>query len=167
MLDTLRSTLFRAITTPALDGVAPIRIQKDLARRLNTALGQPLASAENLAKRRAARAKLATLTASGEKRVESRDPAPVMVYFEKDRNARELERTEDVLKARNITYRLLDVTGDEAALAFVMRESKCKEDELPIVFVGDKAVGGFRQLVEFDVSGRLVRAVFGNTPKAS
>ncbi len=167
MLDALRSTLFRAITTPVGDTLAPIRVQKDIARRINVVLGQPLASAADLAKRRTARAKLTTLLATGEKRTESREPAPVMVYFEKDRNARELERTTEVLKARNITYKLLDVAGDEAALAFVLREAKCKEDELPIVFVGDKAVGGFRQLVEFDVSGRLVRAVFGSTPSAS
>ena len=167
MLDMLRSTLFRAITTPALDGVAPIRIQKDIARRLNTVLGQPLASAQELAKRKAAREKLATLRATGEKRIEAREPAPVMVYFEKDRNARELERMEEVLKARSIAYRLLDVAGDEAAMAFVMREAKCKEDELPIVFVGGKAVGGFRQLVEFDVAGKLVKAVFGHAGGAS
>ncbi len=101
--------------------------------------------------------------ASGETRVESREPAPVMVYIEKDRNAREIERTEEVLKARNIAYRLLDVTGDEAALAFVMREAKCKEDELPIVFVATTPIGGYNELVEWDVSGKLAAAVYGAT----
>jgi len=53
------------------------------------------------------------------------------------------------------------VTGDEAALEFVMREASCEKDELPIVFVGAAAVGGFRELVEADVSGELRRALFG------
>jgi glutaredoxin len=163
MLDALRSTLYRAITTPVGDSLAPLRVPKDLARRINRVLGQPLASAQDLSKRRAARIRLATLRSTGEKIAVVREPAPVMVYFEKDRNSRELERAEEVLKARNIAYRLLDVAGDEAAMAFVTREAKCKEDDLPIVFVGGKVVGGFRKLVEFDVSGELVKSVFGPT----
>jgi glutaredoxin len=84
-----------------------------------------------------------------------------MVYFEKDRNARELARIEETLGAKGIAYKLLDVTGDEPALDFVMREAACDQDELPIVFVGGTVIGGFRQLVEADVSGELRRALFG------
>jgi glutaredoxin len=84
-----------------------------------------------------------------------------MVYFEKDRNSRELARIEETLGAKGITYKLLDVTGDEPALDFVMREAHCEQDELPVVFVGGAAVGGFRELVEADVSGELQRALLG------
>ena len=43
------------------DAIAALRVQKDLARRLNVALGMPLCSKDDLAKRRAAEARLATL----------------------------------------------------------------------------------------------------------
>jgi glutaredoxin len=84
-----------------------------------------------------------------------------MVYFEKERNARLLGRIEEVLQAKRIAYTLLDVTGDESTKDFVMREAKCKEDELPIVFIAGAPVGGFEQLVAFDVAGKLEKAVFG------
>jgi len=152
MLDGLRSTLYRALAS------------SHLPMRLNAFLGKPLAPAEELAKRREAHARLAALRLRGETTPASkatRAPAPVMVYFEKDRNVRELERTKETLEARGIEFQLLDVTGDEAALAFVMRAASCAQDELPIVFVAGEALGGFRKLVEADVSGLLAERVWG------
>ena len=43
LLSRLRGTLFQAITTPVGDSLAPIRVPKDIARRINVALGSPLA----------------------------------------------------------------------------------------------------------------------------
>jgi glutaredoxin len=177
MLDQVRDALYRAITSPRGDSILPIRIQKDLARRLNLILGSPLAPREELVKRRAALSRLATLRAArngapgvpdangtngaaSPEAAAKPEAAPVMVYFEKDRNARELERIEETLGAKSIAYKLLDVTGDEAALDFVMREAGCEKDDLPIVFVGGSAIGGFRKLVEADVSGELGKALF-------
>jgi len=90
-----------------------------------------------------------------------REPAPVMVYFEKDRNQRELERVREVLAARSIEAKFLDVAGDEATIAFVLRESKCDRDHFPIVFVAAKAIGRYGDLVAADLSGELQRLVFG------
>jgi glutaredoxin len=162
MLDTVKDALYRAITTPRGDSIAPVRVPKDLARRLNVALGSPLATAFELHKRRNARSRLGALRGSkGEVPAPKSEPAPVMVYFEKDRNARELTRIEETLAAKKIAYTTLDVTGDEATLEFVTREAKCEKDELPVVFVAGTAFGGFRALVEADVSGALEKAVFG------
>ncbi|HEX2875411.1 MAG TPA: hypothetical protein VHP33_29370 [Polyangiaceae bacterium] len=91
-----------------------------------------------------------------------REPAPVMVYFEKDRNQRLIERVRELLEAKQIPFRALDVSGDAATLAFIVREAKCEDDDLPIVFVGGTVVGGFNELVDWDVSGRLKTAVFGS-----
>ena len=44
----------------------------------------------------------------------------MVVYFEKDRNARELVRLTEVLGGRGITPELLDDSGDEATISFVM-----------------------------------------------
>jgi hypothetical protein len=161
MLDLLRTTLHTAITSPLLDSFAPVRVPKDLARRLNVTLGQPLCSKDDLARRRAAKAKLETLkTAGGTTRI-ARDPAPVLVYFEKDRNARELTRICETLDARKIAYKKLDVAGDDNTMEFVCRTAKVKNDELPVVFVGPTAIGRFGDLVRMDASGELVKAVFG------
>src|SRR5207245_6228419 len=87
--------------------------------------------------------------------------APVMVYFEKERNARLLGRIEDTLKAKGLAYKLLDVTGDETTKDFVMREAHVKEDELPIVFVAGTPIGDYNALTEHDVSGKLDTLLYG------
>ncbi len=161
MLDFLRTRIHSAITSPALDGFAPVRVPKDLARRLNATLGQPLCSKDELDKRRAASEKLATLRQSGSKTKIEREPAPVTVYFEKDRNVRELERVCETLDARKIVYKKLDVAGDDNTMEFVCRTAKVKSDELPVVFVGPAAVGRYTDLVRMDASGELMKAVFG------
>jgi hypothetical protein len=137
-----------------------MRLTKDLARRLNVALGSPLASHDELAKRERARARLAELRAEGGKaRPIPRDAAPVLVYFEKDRNVRQLVRIEELLGAKGIAWKRLDVAGDDATIDFVMLQARCERDELPVVFVADRAVGGYEALVRSDVSGELERLV--------
>jgi glutaredoxin len=83
-----------------------------------------------------------------------------MVYFEKERNARLLGRIEETLKAKDLRYTLLDVTGDETTKDFVMREAHVKEDELPIVFVAGTPIGGYNELTDWDVSGKLDKIIF-------
>ena len=85
----------------------------------------------------------------------------MVVYFEKDRNQRLIERVRELLTAKQIPFQALDVSGDAATIAFVMREAKCEDDDLPIVFVAGTPVGGFNELVDWDVSGKLKTAVFG------
>ena len=163
MLDRVRDTIFRAITTPRGDAVALVRIPKDLARRLNATLGMPLATRDELAKRAKARVRLAELRAAGATATDGRkEAAPVLVYFEKDRRVRELVRVEEMLAGKGIAYRCLDVAGDDAMTEFVTRTAKCERDDLPVVFVADRAVGPYAALVEADVSGELARLVNGN-----
>jgi hypothetical protein len=161
MLDPIRTGLHKIITTPAGDAFVALRVPKVLARKMNMFFGSPLCSAEDLAKRKAAIKRLAELRASGEFRPLARPAAPVMVYFEKDRNARVLDRIEEALNAKNIVFTKLDVSGDEATMDFVTRTAKCEKDDLPIVFVASTPVGGYDALVAWDVSGELGKAVFG------
>jgi hypothetical protein len=160
MLERVRDALYRAIATPRGDGFAPVRVPKDLARRLNATFGSPLAPRDELARRTAARDRLATLRASGssdEKR--TLGPAPLLVYFEKDRNVRELVRIEELLGAKGYEWKRLDVAGDEATMDFVVRQAQGERDDLPIVFVADRVIGNYDALVRSDVSGELERLV--------
>ncbi len=164
MLDRVRAGIHRVITTRAGDRFLPVRLPKDLARRVNSVLGEPIASKDELARRRAARARLAELrTSSAPAKTEpaTREQAPVMIYFEKERNARLLGRIRETLDTKNLEYTLLDVTGDETTKDFVMREAHVKEDELPIVFVAGTPIGGYNELTDWDVSGKLDEIIYG------
>jgi glutaredoxin len=163
MLDRVRTSLHRVLTTPVGDGFFPVRVPKDLARRMNMAVGEPICSATELERRRDARERLVKLRAdakAGKVTVSTeRIAAPVIVYFEKDRNPRLYGRIKEALDAKAIKYQTLEV--DDATKAYVMREAKCKEDELPIVFVATTPIGGYNDLVEWDVSGKLEAAIYG------
>lgn len=132
-----------------------------LLRRLRAKLegvlgGAPLAALRAPAPATAPRAAPAVATKK------QREPAPVIMYFERDRNQRLIERVRELLGAKQIPFQALDVSGDAATLAFVTREAGCEEDDLPVVFVAGTPVGGFNELVDWDVSGRLKTAVFGD-----
>jgi glutaredoxin len=164
MLDLVRTSLHRVITTPKGDALLPVRLPKDLARRLNRLVGEPICSNDELKRRRDARARLEELRsgrATSTEPAPKRTQAPVMVYFEGDRNVRMLTRIKETLDARGIAFTPLDIAGDETTLHYVMREARCKDDELPIVFVAGTAVGGYTELVAWDVAGKLAHAVFG------
>src|SRR5580693_2017454 len=136
MLERVRDALYRAMTGTTGDALAPVRIQKDLARRLNTTLGRPLAPLDELAKRARGRARLAELRARP-----AAVAAAILVYLEKDVNVRELLRIEELLGAKGYAWTRLDVAGDEVTLDFVMRAAGCERDDLPVVFVADKPIG--------------------------
>lgn len=165
MLDRVRDALYRAMSPPADNKFAPLRVPKDLARRLNATLGRPLAPLDELTKRAQARERLANLRAGRGAGAPTRvETAPILVYFEKDRNVRELTRIEELLGAKGFPWKRLDVSGDEPTIDFVMRQAKCERDDLPIVFVADKVIGAYDALVAADVSGELARAVHPRTP---
>ncbi len=164
MLTRLRDALYRAVVAPQGDSFAPLRISKDLARRLNATLGQPLASAEDLARRSDAATRLQRLRAAGSGVSRpGAEPAPVLVYVEGDRNVRELTRIEELLGSKSIAWKRLDVAGDEATLEFVIRRAGCERDDLPVVFVADRAVGTYPALVDADASGELERLITSGT----
>lgn len=156
MLDLLRQTLHRAIATPVGDGLAVVRVPKDLARRANALLGEPLCDRAELDRRRHAHARLTELRAKGAPGEKlAREQAPVMVYHLADRNPRALVRLKELLDAKGARYTLLDVWDDQATKEFVCLQAKCKEEELPIVFVGGKAIGGYDALAALDAAGTL------------
>jgi len=84
--------------------------------------------------------------------------APVVVYFDgKDQRSR--VKIEELLTARDITFKVLDVTNDEAERSWVV--TAAKSEEFPIVVVAGTPLGGLHELVQLDVQGELKRRVFG------
>jgi hypothetical protein len=137
------------------------RYGRERWRRSSTISAHPAVKPPEAPTRRAAaRERLAKLRATGpseEKRALA--PAPLLVYFEKDRNVRELVRIEELLSAKGYEWKRLDVAGDEATMTFVVRQAEVEPDDLPIVFVADRVVGNYDALVRSDVSGELERLV--------
>ncbi len=164
MIDRLRSALFAAMTTPVGDKLTPVRATKNVARRINRTLGSPLGSAAELEKRNAAKAKLTALRRAPQTAASAPTTvvlAPVTVYFEGVRNARMVSRVTELLDAKAIAYKKLDVAEDEATMKFVLHTAGCEADELPIVFVGSACIGGYEALVTADVSGELASKLRG------
>ncbi len=160
-LDLVRTSLGQLLSSKRGDTFAPLRISRDLACRLNRTLGEPLCTAAELEKRRAAARRLETLRREPANETKVKVQAPVMIYFEKDRNTRELSRICELLQTKGITFEKLDIAGDEATLAFVSREAHVKSDDLPVVFVAGDVIGTYTALVAFDVAGKLDKALYG------
>jgi glutaredoxin len=88
-----------------------------------------------------------------------REQAPVIVYFD-GKDQRTKTKVEELLNAREIKFRLLDVTNDEAERSWVI--TAAKSEEFPIVVVAGTPVGGFHELMQLDVTGGLKKRVFGS-----
>ena len=88
-----------------------------------------------------------------------REQAPVIVYFD-GKDQRTKGKVEELLNAREIKFRLLDVTNDEAERSWVI--TAAKSEEFPIVVIAGTPVGGFHELMQLDVTGGLKKRVFGS-----
>ena len=87
-----------------------------------------------------------------------REQAPVILYFD-GKDHRTKTKVEELLSARDIKFRLLDVTNDEAERSWVV--TAAKREEFPIVVIAGTPVGGFEELTQLDVQGQLKKLVFG------
>jgi glutaredoxin len=88
-----------------------------------------------------------------------REQAPVVVYFD-GKDQRTKTKVEELLNAREIKFRLLDVSNDEAERSWVI--TAAKSEEFPIVVIAGTPVGGFHELMQLDVTGQLKKRVFGS-----
>ena len=83
--------------------------------------------------------------------VEQREAAPVMLYFD-GKDHRTKKKIEELLGARGIAFKLLDVTDDEATRSWAL--SAAKQAEFPLVFVAGEPIGGLHELTQADVNGQ-------------
>ena len=127
-----------------------VRRLRDLASTVNDLLGQPIRATDQ------SPAPLRSVSASPSAVAPTQ--APVLVYFDgKDHRTR--TKVEELLKARDIAFQVLDVSTDEAERSFIT--TAAKTEEFPIVVVAGAPVGGLAELMQIDVTGELKRRVFG------
>ena len=82
----------------------------------------------------------------------------MLVYFD-GKDHRTKAKVEELLRAREIVFQVLDVSNDEAERSWIT--TAAKQDEFPIVVVAGAPVGGFAELTQLDVTGELKLRVFG------
>ena len=138
-------------------------------RKVNDALGRPLAPADELDDRRAfARGYRAEGTsppasapapaAVAAKAASTGEAAPVLIYF-LDKQKRDVPRLIEILEAHRVPYKLASLEEDPAAQAAIRRDSK--GFRLPLVFIAGECVGGREQLLNLGNTGALKKLVFG------
>lgn len=150
----------RAAGWRALDGRSGAVVSA--IRKVNDALGRPLASPEELADRRAfARGYRGddgiAAPAASPAPAARHEAAPVVVYF-MDKQRRDVPRLTELLDAHGVAYQLASLEEDPAAQAAVRRDSHGKR--LPLVFVAGACVGGREELINLGGDG-LRKLVFG------
>jgi len=133
----------------------------DKLRSANEALGRPLASADELADRRAFEARkagAAAAAAAAAAPASTREAAPVIVYF-MDKQKHDITKLTDILDANGIAYTATNIQEDAAAQFAVRRDSQGRR--LPVVFVAGDCVGGRAELLAAANTGELKKKVFG------
>lgn len=151
--DRVRARVFAALSSKLGEGYEPLRRAREVLATANDLAGRPFCSEAELAERRAALAGAAPARA-----VETREAAPVMLYFD-GKDHRTKKKIEELLKARDVPFRVLDVTDDEATRSWALTTAKLQE--FPLVFIAGEPVGGLHELTHLDVNGGLVKRVFG------
>ena len=150
MLDELRYRLNDLLGTDQNDRRLWIRLARRAANVANDALGAPICSRPELARRRGH-------AALGKR---AREAMPVLLYVTWDAVGR--HEMEALLKLHHIPHRVLPVDRDEVQLNFLQRVAK---REPPVVFIGPDPIGGLDELKEMAASGELHRRVFGAEPE--
>jgi hypothetical protein len=149
LIDRVRNLVAGALRSTTGNQYKPVRLVREALATANDLVGRPFCTAEELAARRGVEAPTAAT---------KREAAPVIVYFDgKDHRTR--KKIEELLKGREIAFRVLDVTDDEATRSWAL--TAAKQNEFPLVFIAGEAVGGLHELTQADVNGVLKKKVFG------
>ena len=145
----VRTSIGDALSSTHYDSLAPVRALREAAGTVNDLVGRPFCTTAELAAREQ-RILVETPVAV--------EPAPVVVYFD-GKDHRTKKKVEELLQAKNVPFRVLDVADDEATRSFAVTAAKA--DEFPLVFIAGTAVGGLHELMQLDVNGQLQKMVFG------
>jgi glutaredoxin len=147
--DRLRTTVHSVIASDRGDRYRPVKLLREVLGTANDLVGRPFCSQSELDERRQV---VSAATAT------RREPAPVMLYFD-GKDHRTKKKMEELLTSKEIPFKILDVTDDEATRSWATTQAK--QLEFPLLFIAGEPVGGLHELTQLDVNGQLVRRVFG------
>jgi glutaredoxin len=157
-----RVLLHGVLSSERGNALPPLRLARRAVSFVNDLAGRPLCSEEELQQRQerltTAEAALRDGAAGKAPAAARREPAPVVVYMT-DADHRTPKKIGEVLKARDIPYKVSDVTDDEATRSWALTQAQATE--FPLVFIAGESVGGLHELTQLDVTGKLVKKVFG------
>jgi glutaredoxin len=153
LTDRLRSFAHQRLEGSDADGPW-VRRAREVVSTVNDLLGKPLRAPELVEVHSPDGSAAVTAGAARP----TREQAPVILYFD-GKDHRTKTKVEELLRAREIAFRLLDVANDEAERSWVI--TAAKRDEFPIVVIAGTPVGGLEELTQLDVQGELGRRVFG------
>ena len=142
--DRLRDRAFRLVEKSAA------------AKKLNDALGRPLATEAELADRRAFAQGYKEAPAAPAAEPAAREDAPVVI-FTLDKQRRDADRLGQILDDAQVKYEVRSLENDPAGQAAVRRDSK--GFRLPVVFIAGEPIGGRTELTNLGRAGiqKLVR----------
>ncbi len=150
MTDKLRTAVHDVLASERADHLKPVKLLREVLGTANDLVGRPFCSQAELDERRA-------VIVGGTGSIK-REPAPVMLYFD-GKDHRTKKKIEELLRGKDIPFRVLDVTDDEATRSWATTQAK--QLEFPLVFIAGEPVGGLHEVTQLDVNGQLVRRVFG------
>src|SRR5262245_11338223 len=148
LTEKLRVFVHRQLVETGNEGPVLKRV-REVANTVNDLLGKPIHGAESGTD---------TVVPAAAPPPAAPLQAPVVVYFD-GKDHRTKKKIEELLRARDIVFTVLDVANDEAERSWVV--TAAKSDEFPIVVIAGTPVGGFHELTKLDVQGELKRLVFG------
>jgi len=148
--DKLRTTVHDVLASERADRFRPVKLLREVLGTANDLAGRPFCSEAELQERRAGVGDGGATT--------RREPAPVMLYFD-GKDHRTKKKIEELLKSKEIPFKVLDVTDDEATRSWAT--TTAKQLEFPLLFIAGEPVGGLHELTQLDVNGQLSRRVFG------
>jgi glutaredoxin len=151
--DRVRVLLHDALTSTSVDRYRPLKLAREFLGTANDLVGRPACSEAELRERRGETAVAAAPVAPS-----APEAAPVMLYFD-GKDHRTKKKIEELLNAREIPFKLLDVTDDEATRTWAT--AAAKQVEFPLVFIAGEAIGGLHELTQADVNGHLKTRVWG------
>src|SRR3954466_14242006 len=103
--DKLRTTVHDVLASESGDRYRPVKLLREVFGTANDLVGRPFCSQSELDERRATGG-----NGAGHVR---REPAPVMLYFD-GKDHRTKKKIEELLTSKDIPFKVLDVTDDEA-----------------------------------------------------
>ena len=148
--DKLRTTVHDVLASERADRYRPVKLLREVLGTANDLAGRPFCTQAELDERRS--------TIHGSGGLSRREPAPVMLYFD-GKDHRSKKKIEELLVGKEIPFKVLDVTDDEATRSWAT--TTAKQLEFPLVFIAGEPVGGLHEVTQLDVNGQLARRVFG------